>query len=43
MGVGAMQPGHGVAVENLDADATEGNGGRTAKNLVQQLLPGLWS
>ena len=43
MGVGAMQPGQGVAVENLDADATELNGSLAPKNLVQQLLPGLWS
>ena len=41
-GVSPMQPGHGVAVENLDADATELNGSRTAKNLLQQFLPGLW-
>ncbi len=41
-GVSPMQPRHGVAVENLDADATEFNGSRTPKSLSEQLLPGLW-
>ncbi len=43
VGVNAIQPRHCVAVEYLEVDATKYNGCRTYKDLLQQVLPGLWS